>query len=93
MAIWGGNQVRHMVSETKAKHFRNSILQSQINLCNLPNVEKNAQNGSKYQNQENGFINYFGQQRFGTDSTIKTSDIGLALIKENWQEAIGKSKF
>ena len=44
LAIWGGNQVRHMVSETKAKHFRNSILQSQINLCNLPNVEKNAQN-------------------------------------------------
>ena len=41
--------------------------------------------------KENGFINYFGQQRFGTDSSIKTSDIGLALIKEKWQEAIGKS--
>ena len=39
--------------------------------------------------KENGFINYFGQQRFGTDSNIKTSDIGLALIKEKWQEAIG----
>ena len=38
--------------------------------------------------RENGFINYFGQQRFGTAS-IKTSDIGLALIKSRWLEAIG----
>ena len=36
----------------------------------------------------NGFVNYFGQQRFGTDSTVKTSDIGLALIKKNWKEAV-----
>jgi tRNA(Glu) U13 pseudouridine synthase TruD len=38
--------------------------------------------------RDNGFINYFGQQRFGVESTIKTSDIGLALIKSQWQEAI-----
>lgn len=38
--------------------------------------------------KENGFINYFGQQRFGTDSTVKTSDIGLALLKKNWLEAV-----
>lgn len=38
--------------------------------------------------RENGFINYFGQQRFGTDSTVKTSDIGLSLLKKNWLEAV-----
>ena len=38
--------------------------------------------------KNNGFINYFGQQRFGTDAYIKTSDIGLALIKSDWMEAV-----
>lgn len=37
--------------------------------------------------RQNGFINYFGQQRFGTAS-VKTSDIGLALIKSQWMKAI-----
>ena len=37
---------------------------------------------------KNGFINYFGHQRFGTDSTVKTSDIGLALVKNQWESAI-----
>jgi len=38
--------------------------------------------------KNNGFINYFGQQRFGTDGYIKTSDIGLALIKSDWMKAV-----
>ena len=38
--------------------------------------------------ENNGFVNYFGQQRFGTDSNIKTSDIGLALVKKQWQNAV-----
>ena len=37
---------------------------------------------------KNGFINYFGHQRFGTDSTVKTSDIGLALVKNQWESAV-----
>ena len=36
---------------------------------------------------ERGFINYFGLQRFGT-SAVKTSDVGLAMIKEKWEEAV-----
>ena len=57
----------------------------------LRNVEESQETVEKalLMLKENGFINYFGQQRFGTDSNIKTSDIGLALIKEKWQEAIG----
>jgi len=35
-----------------------------------------------------GFINYFGLQRFGTVPSVKTSDIGLALIKSEWLTAI-----
>ncbi|TRY63376.1 hypothetical protein TCAL_09032 [Tigriopus californicus] len=34
-----------------------------------------------------GFINYFGLQRFG-NSCVKTSDVGLAIIRGQWQEAI-----
>ena len=35
--------------------------------------------------KENGFLNYFGLQRFGT-SIVKTSEIGAALIKEEWEK-------
>lgn len=38
--------------------------------------------------KDRGFINYFGLQRFGTVASIKTSDVGLALIKGNWSEAV-----
>ena len=38
--------------------------------------------------QTNGFINYFGLQRFGTVAAIKTSDVGLALIKSKWADAV-----
>ena len=38
--------------------------------------------------RDHGFINYFGQQRFGTEASVKTSDIGLALIQSNWLKAI-----
>ena len=36
---------------------------------------------------KNGFINYFGLQRFGTTS-IGTHQIGISLLKGDWQEAI-----
>ena len=37
--------------------------------------------------KEKGFVNYFGLQRFGT-AAVKTSDVGLAMIKEKWGEAV-----
>ena len=37
--------------------------------------------------KENGFINYFGLQRFGS-FTIKSHQIGVQVIMENWEEVI-----
>ncbi|KAG1670926.1 Pseudouridylate synthase 7 [Nymphon striatum] len=37
--------------------------------------------------KQNGFINYFGMQRFGT-SEVPTQSIGKALLLSQWQEAI-----
>ncbi|XP_011504189.1 PREDICTED: pseudouridylate synthase 7 homolog isoform X2 [Ceratosolen solmsi marchali] len=37
---------------------------------------------------DNGFINYYGLQRFGTIATIPTYEIGLALLQGKWAEAI-----
>ena len=39
--------------------------------------------------KENGFINYFGLQRFGAYH-IKTHEIGIEVIRENWEEAMTK---
>lgn len=36
--------------------------------------------------KEQGFINYYGMQRFG-NSTVQTHVIGLALLKGDWKEA------
>ena len=37
--------------------------------------------------KEEGFINYYGMQRFGTRD-VRTPDVGLALIKGEWLQAI-----
>lgn len=37
--------------------------------------------------KDNGFVNYFGLQRFGT-RTIQTHEIGLAILQEKWDKAI-----
>lgn len=37
--------------------------------------------------KKNGFLNYFGLQRFGT-SDVPTHVVGLAILREDWQEAI-----
>ncbi|KAI9287761.1 pseudouridine synthase [Umbelopsis sp. AD052] len=37
--------------------------------------------------KENGFINYYGMQRFGTGS-ISTHTVGQHVLKGNWKEAI-----
>ena len=38
--------------------------------------------------KHNGFINYFGLQRFGKVFFPKTSDVGLVLVKQDWMRAI-----
>lgn len=37
--------------------------------------------------KERGFINYFGLQRFGSGGA-PTSEVGLAMLKEDWQGAV-----
>ncbi|XP_063698572.1 pseudouridylate synthase 7 homolog [Culicoides brevitarsis] len=37
--------------------------------------------------QNNGFVNYFGLQRFGNFATIPTYEIGKALLKQQWKLA------
>lgn len=36
--------------------------------------------------KENGFINYYGLQRFGNDKEVPTYLIGLRLMQGNWKE-------
>lgn len=36
--------------------------------------------------QRDGFLNYFGMQRFGT-SSVMTHTIGCAIMKKNYEEA------
>ncbi|XP_015513155.1 pseudouridylate synthase 7 homolog [Neodiprion lecontei] len=38
--------------------------------------------------RDNGFINYYGLQRFGTVAAIPTHEIGKALLQGKWHEAI-----
>ncbi|KYN27710.1 Pseudouridylate synthase 7 like protein [Trachymyrmex cornetzi] len=38
--------------------------------------------------QDNGFINYYGLQRFGSVPTIPTHEIGKCLLQGEWHEAI-----
>ncbi|KAJ6644347.1 Pseudouridylate synthase 7 like [Pseudolycoriella hygida] len=37
--------------------------------------------------KDNGFINYYGLQRFGNNSAVPTHQVGLALIKGQFKEA------
>lgn len=36
--------------------------------------------------EENGFINYYGLQRFGNDKQVPTYDIGVALLLGQWKK-------
>jgi TruD family tRNA pseudouridine synthase len=54
-----------------------------IILRNIENFEKESVEFSK----QNGFINYYGMQRFGTHS-IPTFAAGIFLLKGQWEEAI-----
>jgi len=47
---------------------------------------KDEQIGRNVKNVEkNGFINYFGMQRFGTYS-VRTHEMGIEILKQNWQK-------
>lgn len=37
---------------------------------------------------ENGFINYYGLQRFGNDKDVPTFQVGISLLQGKWKEAI-----
>lgn len=51
---------------------------------NIPNsdIKRNVENVKK-----NGFVNYFGMQRFGSYS-IRTHEIGREILNHNWAEVI-----
>jgi tRNA pseudouridine13 synthase len=36
--------------------------------------------------QENGFINYYGLQRFGNSATVPTYEIGKELLLGHWKK-------
>ncbi|KAI5696806.1 hypothetical protein M8J75_000392 [Diaphorina citri] len=38
--------------------------------------------------KENGFINYFGLQRFGNNPSAATHDVGRLLIQDDWRGAV-----
>nr|XP_023019987.1 pseudouridylate synthase 7 homolog isoform X1 [Leptinotarsa decemlineata] len=38
--------------------------------------------------KENGFINYFGLQRFGNDKEVPTFQVGIKLLQGKWKEAV-----
>jgi tRNA pseudouridine13 synthase len=37
--------------------------------------------------RKNGFINYFGMQRFGTYN-VRTHEIGMANLKQDWLQTV-----
>lgn len=43
--------------------------------------------GSMESFKANGFINYYGMQRFGTRVTA-TSDVGIAILADEWEKAV-----
>ncbi|KAG8937118.1 hypothetical protein FRC02_006318 [Tulasnella sp. 418] len=58
-----------------------------ITLRNIKADSEDTINRAMQSMKDNGFINYYGMQRFGT-SSIPTHTIGLALLKSDWAQAI-----
>ena len=67
--------------------------------CNVPDekisVDEKIEQGIKSKVdaamnslQHKGFINYFGLQRFGNTLFPKTSDVGLMMVKQDWQKVV-----
>ncbi|KAJ8921000.1 hypothetical protein NQ315_015796 [Exocentrus adspersus] len=45
-------------------------------------------NQAMKQLKDNGFINYYGLQRFGNDKEVPTYEIGINLLLGKWKEAV-----
>lgn len=43
--------------------------------------------------RENGFINYYGHQRFGNHAAVPTHQVGLFLVQGNFKQVISKYHF
>ncbi|KAL1918034.1 uncharacterized protein VTP21DRAFT_3300 [Calcarisporiella thermophila] len=61
--------------------------QFKIVLRNIKAESEDAINQAMISLKDRGFINYFGMQRFGT-SSVSTHKIGIALLREQWEEAV-----
>ncbi|KAG0057689.1 multisubstrate pseudouridine synthase 7 [Gryganskiella cystojenkinii] len=58
-----------------------------ITLRNVLVESEETLNRSMISLREKGFMNYFGMQRFGTGS-VGTHDVGRALLRGEWKEAV-----
>ena len=58
-----------------------------IAIRNVQPADPEIINASLENLRNNGFLNYFGMQRFGTHS-IPTFSAGISLLKDNWEDAI-----
>ena len=82
------------------KGNRFTIVLRNISSNRIIDAENAAKNGSgddsittkvdkaMYSLGHKGFINYFGLQRFGNVFFPSTSDVGLAMIKEDWPRVV-----
>ena len=88
--IRNGNNVKVGNFSYEKEDIELGDLQGNLFTIILRNIEDSIEDIEKSLNslKEVGFINYFGHQRFGTSSSVKTSDIGLALIKSQWKTAV-----
>ena len=67
------------LGDLKGNRFKIAIRQITVD----PSVAEESLNSMK----ENGFINYYGLQRFGNCSTVPTYSVGIQLLKGNFKEA------
>lgn len=69
-----------MIRNCEIDQNSNQPKKSRIDLKSI--IEKSSENI-----RQNGFINYFGLQRFGS-SSIPTHQIGIEILKGNFEEAV-----
>ena len=79
------NEVSLNLGELNGNEFIICIRDVKLNDVSSMPLEKILENGCKSLS-ENGFVNYFGMQRFGTFS-ISTHEIGKELLLDNWEKA------
>ena len=58
----------------------------------LRNIDINLKDNDILQSlneiKKTGFINYFGMQRFGKNPNIPTHQVGIHILKKDWEKAI-----